>query len=217
MRQRDLVSVVYKFFTIVSLVLGIILNTYKTKSLCAILSYYTLQSNILCLIAFCFFVVLELKNVEYKNSIYYQVKGAIIIAILLTMIVYHVALAPVGFEMDSLQKATDSRRLANLFVHTVSPMMVIGDYLIFDIKGNFKISYIFKWLIFPMSYAVYVYTYAFLGGEFFSIGGSRKFAYFFLDYEEIGILGVAKWVVLILAAIFVISYLIVMFDNRKNK
>jgi len=208
------ISLCYKALVWVSLLLGIVLNLAHTTSVTALLSYYTLQSNILCLVAFSIFIFMELRKRQYKNNIYYLIKGAIIITISITAIVYRIALAPVGFEMDSLQHAVSNKVFANFLVHTLSPILVIIDYFLFDKKGKFKRYYPLIWIIIPSNYALYVYTYSAHGGEFFNIGGSRHFAYFFLDYTKLGISGVAKWMIVIFLGILAISYVFVCIDRK---
>ena len=206
------ISLCYKILVILSLLIGIIINLKNTASVISILSYYTLQSNILCLIAFIYYLVHEIRKKEYKNDIYYLIKGAIVIAIIITALVYRIALAPTGFEMASLEKAVNNNQIADFFVHTLSPILVVLDYFIFDEKGRFKGYYPIIWLVIPLNYILYVYTYSNHGGRFYSIGGSRKFAYFFLDYNAIGYMGVFKWIMLFSIFILMISYLLVVFD-----
>ena len=218
------ISLCYKFLTITSLATGIFLNISNTKSVISLISYYTSQSNIICLIAFICFVYIEIRYKDIqKNDIYYLVKGAIIVSILITAIIYRVALAPNGFEMDALRRSVkkNHKELANLLVHTISPLLVICDYFLFDEKGRFKLYYPIIWLVLPLNYVLYVYTYSYYGGEFYSVGGSRKYAYFFLDYENIGKINVLKWIIIIAIFIEVISYIFVVFDlirgRGKNK
>ena len=80
-------SLFYKFLVLLSLLAGIILNIINTKSIISILSYYTLQSNILCLIAFTAIIISILFKRNYRKSeVYYVVKGGIVICILITAI-----------------------------------------------------------------------------------------------------------------------------------
>lgn len=210
-------SLGYKSLVLISLLLGIYLNLSNTKSVTALLSYYTLQSNILCLVFFSILIVLEIRGKRYKNNIYYLLKGAIIVAIAITAIVYRIALAPVGFQMDNLQSAVSNKIVADFLVHTLSPILVVLDYFLFDRKGKFKWYYPFIWIIIPSNYALYVYTYSTNGGTFFSIGGSKKFGYFFLDYIELGISGVAKWLIVIFLGILMISYMLILIDKMAYK
>lgn len=214
---RRRLSISYKILVILSLLVGITLNLINTSSVPALLSYYTLQSNIICLVAFACFLYLEIQNVTVRSDVYYLIKGAVVIAIFITAFVYACTLAPMNFEMDALQKSVANKWVANLFVHTISPILVIADYFLFDEKGRFKSYYPIIWLVIPFDYVLYVYLYSFSGGQFYSIGGSREFAYFFLDYQEIGYLGVAKWLLLITGGILAISFLLVLIDSKLGE
>lgn len=160
---------------------------------------------------------MELRKKRYKSDVYYLIKGAIVITIVITALVYRVALAPNGFQMDSLEKSINNKIVADFMVHTLSPLLVLFDYILFDEKGRFKKYYPVIWLILPLNYVIYVYTYSFLGGQFYGIGGSRKYAYFFLDYEVLGLTGVMKWIIVISIFIMIISYVLVFFDYLMGK
>ena len=214
-------SIIYKILTALTLLTGITLNLSKTSSIISLLSYYTFQSNIICFIAFICYIMMEIRG-KYKEckigEIYYLVKGAIVIMIFITAFCYHIALAP-QFEFDmGLKNTTDMyNKIANSIVHTFAPCLVILDYFLFDEKGKFKRYYPFLWLCFPYNYVLYVYMYASQGGSFYSIGGSNRFAYFFLDYVEIGMSGVIKWIIIMTLGILIVSYLLVVIDQILEK
>jgi len=214
------ISVIYKILTTLSLLIGIILNLIKTTSVISLLSYYTLQSNIVCFIAFLSFSIYELININsnYKRSdIYYLIKGSLVILIFVTTVCYHIWLSPLGFNMGPFEVDFEYRKIANVFVHTISPWLVIFDYFIFDEKENFKWFYPFLWLVFPLNYVIYVYIYVSYGGSFPAIGGSEHFPYFFLDYTQLGMIGVLKWIIGIVLLILIISYLLVFIDRKIFK
>lgn len=214
--KKEKISNIYKLLVILSLLTGILLNVVHTTSISAILSYYTLQSNIICLVMFVRIIIAIILKRDYRSSRYYLWKGAVVMAILVTAITYQVALAPKGFQMDISYTMRTERYWANLFVHIISPSLVLLDYVIFDQKGNFKYKYPLVWLCFPWGYVIYVYTYSALGGRFFGIGGSREYAYKFLDYKQIGYLGVIKWIFVFTLLILMLSYIIVFWDKRKK-
>ena len=215
MEKRE--SFVYKLIVIGSLITGIALNIVNTKSLISILSYYTLQSNIFCLIVFIGIIISILAKKKYrKNEVYYFIKGAITIAIFITGIVYLIALLPNNFQME-FSTTSIEKILANIFVHIISPVLVILDYLIFDTKGKFKIWYPLGWLFLPLNYVIYVYTYSANGGRFFGIGGSKYFAYIFLDYNQIGYSGVVKCLSIMAATIIFSSYILIYIDRKCRK
>lgn len=210
-------SLVYKILVLLSLTIGVTLNMIRTTSAPAQLSYYTMQSNILCMITYILFVVFEIKGYTNKLDTYYLIKGAITVAIFVTACVYICALAPNNFEMGNLHRDTLIKWVSNMFVHGLSPFLVISDYFLFDEKGHFKWHYPLVWILIQGFYIVYVYLYSNLGGRFFGIGGSRKFAYFFLDYEKIGYFEVIKWLAFFTICILFVSYLFVFFDRKMKR
>lgn len=213
MLTNRIISYVYRFLLIIALFTGITLNVLGTSSVSVILSYYTLQSNIICLAFFVFITIISIRTEDYQNNdVYHLLKGSVTITILITGLVYLVALGPTGFEMN-INTSGISKFLANFLVHIVSPFMVLLDYFLFDKKGTFKWYYPFIWLIVPLNYLVYVYTYSAHGGHFFGIGGSDRFAYLFLDYTQIGYTGVAEAVVLMGLFILIISFILVFVDK----
>ena len=214
------ISVIYKILTTISLFSGIFINLSKTTSKISLISYYTFQSNMICFVVFLCISIMELlnrKRKKRKSDVYYLVKGAITIMIFVTMICYYVALIPNGFNMKLENGPKWNVEIGNLLVHTCSPILVILDYFLFDKKGKFKKYYPFLWLCFPINYVIYVYFYEAHGGTFFKIGGSKKFAYFFLDYIELGIFGVVKWICFMILGILLISYVLIMIDSFLAK
>ena len=212
--NRRIISCMYKFIVVVFLTIGVTINVVNTVSVKALLSYFTMQSNIICLVAFIIFIILELIKKDYKNSDgYYIIKGAITIAILVTGIVYNIGLSPMNFKMD-FRTTTE---ISTLLVHVFSPILVFLDYLLFDKKGKFKLYYPAFWLVIPLNYIIYVYLYSSKGGEFFGVGGSRQFAYFFLDYNKIGYIGVMKWISLFCFGILLLSYTLICIDYKMAK
>lgn len=213
------ISVIYKILTALTILTGILLNLINTTSVVSLLSYYTSQSNIICLIAFAIYSVMEIKNGENtrRNDMYYFLKGALVIMISITAICYHIALAPIGFNMTSLQETVTNKKIASSLLHTYSPILVIMDYFLFDKKGRFKNYYPFLWLIYPLNYVGYVYLYASQGGEFYGVGGSKRFAYFFLDYTKQGVEGVIIWIIVISILILLLSYGLVLLDKKLLK
>ena len=216
--KREKFSVIFKLLVIMSLLAGILLNVVHTTSISAILSYYTLQSNIVCLIMFLGIIIAMMSKNNYRtNNIYYLLKGGTIMAILITGITYQIALAPNNFYMDISYTMRTERYWANLLVHVISPILVLLDYVLFDEKGNFKYYYPIIWLFLPLSYVIYVYSYSARGGSFYGIGGSREFAYIFLDYNRIGYSGVFKSIIIIAILILLVSYFFVFLDRKLKR
>ena len=213
MLDKRIISFLYRTLLIISLSTGIIMNVATTSSVSAILSYYTLQSNILCLVVFVILQILSVLKIDYQESeVYHLVKGCITITIATTGLVYAIALAPIGFNMH-IDTSGLVKFMTDFLVHRLSPILVLLDHFLFDKKGKLKFYYPFIWLIIPLNYLIYVYAYSAGGGEFFGVGGSTKFAYIFLDYTQIGYEGVAWAIVIMAIFILAISFLLVLVDR----
>lgn len=210
---------IYRLLIVLSLLIGIVLNLINTTSIKKILSYYTMQSNILCLITFIIFIINDISGTEYKKSnTYFIIKGAITITILLTLSVYLMSLVPNNLPMyEKSGICLNKKKIANLFVHIISPILVIMDYFLFDEKGYFKLYYPIIWLFLPILYLQYVYIYNAIGGSFYNLGGSNEFGYFFLDYKKIGVINVVGWIISLSLFVLLISYLLIYIDKKRSK
>lgn len=201
---------IYRFLTIASLSCGLILNLINTPSPLTLMGYFTMQSNFLCLFVLIFFPVFK----PTHNTLYYLGKGSATTSILLTSIVYLMALLPNNYSMCSLTGNLSSKAIGNLLVHVISPILVLLDYFLFDEKGKFKSYYPWFWILFPILYVRFVYLFHSKGGSFYNIGGSKDFAYFFLDYQKVGIIGVCSWMLKIFIFVIILGYLLVWIDKK---
>lgn len=213
--NRRKISFVYRLFLVASLLAGIILTLKNTTSMRYLLSYYTTQSNILCLLVFCMFLVGDMIQYNYQEKKWYPIlKGSITITILVTAIIYLGVLLPNDLVMYTIScQGMLGKRIGNLLVHAISPTMVALDYC-FDEKGRLSLWNPIMWLFFPILYVGFVYSGK---GKFYSIGGSREFAYFFLDYRQIGIKGVSVCIAVIAIGIVMLGYLFVFLDYKLAK
>lgn len=219
--KREL-SFAFKVATTVCCLTGVLSNLLRTTSIASILSFYTMQSNIFVLVFYIgYFISRAIKPDVEKTNAYHILKGATVMIIMLTFIVYTVSLQPNDFFMDVKTSSSNIFRFSNIFVHFLTPIMVFLDYALFDEKGYYKKCYAFFWIIFPALYPIYVYTYSHFGGRFFSVGGSKKYAYFFLDIDKIGIIGVLSYMLIFIACYLAISLLVIKVDKglgrRKNE
>ena len=206
------ISFLYRLLLISSLYWGIVLNINHVSHTRMILSYYTLQINIFCLAIIFLFLVADILGINYREGeLYYLIKGEMIISVTLMMVMYLVALMPRNFSMYSFHTKNE---LANILVHIVSPILVIVDYLLFDQKGKFKKVYPIAWITVPLYYVIYVYIYSANGGKFYNIGGSRKYAYMFLDFEENGYIMTAVFIGLIAISVILLGRLLIGLDKR---
>lgn len=207
-------SKTYKLSVILIIFTGLWCSFKNANSIISKLSYYTIQSNIICLALFTYSLIFEILDLNYKTKNYYIIKGGIIIAIILTGVIYHIALLPGEFQMDASTKII--KVLSSILLHGISPIIVLVDYILFDKKGKFKYKYAIYWLAFPIYYVIYVYIYSYFGGEFYNIGGSKNYAYIFLDFKKIGIINVEISIISIIIFLILISYILIAYDHKKK-
>lgn len=205
-------SVWHKAITISSLAFGLGLNVATVKSIPINLSYFTTQSNILCLIIFIIFIVLEIAG-QKKTKAYYVVKGGGTMAIFITALLYNCGMAFGGFKLGD----EPVEIIRTVFLHMISPTLVILDYFLYEEKGKLKKSYPLLWVPFTAYYLIYAYVYANFGERFRGQAASGKFAYFFLDYEKFGYFKVFLWLMLLLIVFLAVAYGIVLYDNSKRE
>lgn len=219
--SRRKFSYAFKVATTACCLTGLLASFLTSSNVLSTFSYYTTLSNIVVLvfyIAIC--IILPFKKDADKTQSYAQIKGAVTMIIFLTFLVYFISLQPLGFLMGAEEQSSDRIfRLSNIFVHFVTPIMVFLDYFICDKKGNYKYSYVPLWTLFPALYPIYAYVYADLGGRYANVGGSIKYAYFFLDKDEIGVTGVVSYLALIWVVyeMFCLAYVFLDGAIKKHK
>jgi hypothetical protein len=134
-------------------------------------------------------------------------KGAVTIAITVTLLVYQFMLADTPFSMTE-------GNLGNFLVHMLTPVLVILDWLLFDEKGRYDVFDPLRWTIIPLCYFVYALIAAPLGVTYF---GGRRYPYFFVDVDAIGAGGVALYVVAIAAFFVILGYIVLGLDKLMGR
>lgn len=184
--------------------------------------YYTNQSNILCLVYFVIAFAFSIKSIvkndnDITSGFAPKFKGAVVMAITVTMLIYWFMLHETGFSMDADAAALASIGLtpiSNLLVHLIVPFVTIFDWLLFAKKGLFKGFYPVIWLIIPLAYYIFTLITASTGHTFLS--GSR-YPYFFIDSDLIGWNGVAMYIPILAAVFLLIGYAILGIDRLLVK
>ncbi|MBS9335271.1 Pr6Pr family membrane protein [Fructobacillus sp. M1-13] len=165
--------------------------------------YYTIMSNILCILYFAYLLV---KKQGYNPN----VKGAVTLAITVTMLIYWCILAPHSFNMK-----TFADYAGTFLAHLIVPMMVILDWLFFDQKGGFSKKAPIYWLIIPLVY----YVFTLIAAQFkvvYPLTGAH-YPYFFIDSEAIGWAAVAGYVSGLVLFFLILGYLFVLLDHKLAK
>lgn len=163
--------------------------------------YFTYQSNIF--VDFWLFLALLWRNKPEKlEKISGGLRGAITVYISITFIVYGIVLAP-------LANPTGIDLYLNLIHHYIVPFVFILDYFYTERK---KIEWIFilPWMVYPHLYLAFSY----IMGTFIT---PRDYIYFFLDVNELGVLGYLKWYIILISLFFVLSVVYIGYNKYINK
>ena len=175
--------------------------------------YYTIQSNVLCLVYFAGLLVCQPKR---ENP---MVKGLVMLGIVITGLVYHFMLnGAMEAGVGAVAEVTFTEVLANTLVHYVVPLMTVGDYLLFAPKGGYRWMDPLKWLSLPALYVVFVMIRAQVdSGLFAGFSGKSRYPYPFVDVDLYGVGMVCLMVGAILLAFWVLGMAIVGLDHLMGR
>lgn len=180
------------------------------------LSYYTLQSGLICLTVALVTLGCLLGHRQPEQTRHYSFwKFAALVAVSLTFLVFHVLLRP-RITAD-YGVAYNPNTLPDIIVHTVIPVGFFLDYLLFDQKGRWRASYPVKGLFFPILYLGFTAIRVALGGSYRGMGATRNVPYFFLDVQTLGVRGVASWLGLIGLVVVSSGYVLLGLDRLLSK
>lgn len=196
-------NIIIKVSVILSAIIGVVLQMDTASggfmSGRSLIMYFTIQSNLwIAMIAFVGIFV-AIFNKPAKG--FYLLKYILTMGILLTYVVFSILLSP-SMPLSYLVSPS------NLFVHTLTPVLAMVDYLMNDHKITVNKQGLYG-LITPAYYLVFSYTMYFAGIRF---SDGSKFPYFFLDFESNGWftfndgkLGVVFWYLIVMGLIYLIS------------
>ncbi len=186
--KRPIIAFVYRVLFIIFCSWGLILNFAKWESpFMTTLSYYTIQSNLFCLVLFIDLLVRKIRK-QPLTPLFHSVKGGFTVMIFITFFIYHFVLRP-GIIASGVDYQV--YQWSDILVHYIAPLMVVIDHFIFDeLKPYHRIDPI-RWLAIPLGYWVYTLIFAALGGRYIINDYVSRYPYFFLNVEELGVLWVS--------------------------
>lgn len=216
--------VTYRFGLVVAAFVGLYLNSGLPQTFQpTMFLYYTILSNLICLVYFSSVLFKNIKNYRdwdvrdpHQNVIQPRFKGGITLCITVTFLVYHFLLAPLIPVGDT----TYGNNLASNLTHYIVPIMVIVDWLLFDIKGIFKKEDPFIWLSIPFAYLMLSFTYGAIGTPFRflpKLETYSKYAYWFLDIDQLGLMQVATNSIMLAIAFAILGYIIFGLDRLLKR
>ena len=203
MIENNKASLIYKSIYLVIGFVGLFLSTEILTGTFndGFFVYYTNISNLIAFGLMAYLWGIEYRIYQGKKAIfkYPNVRFVITILILVTLIIYNTLL---GNMLDP-----SYWQVRNVIMHLLGPILVVLDFLLFNPSNNLKWHSILYSLILPY---LYVLVTLFIGLF------TNSYPYFFLDVNEIGYLGVFRWVLILTAGFLVLSAILVLY-NKKIK
>lgn len=170
-----------------------------------IFAYFTILSVLLTLV---FYMALVLTSPQGRwGKVLIHCKGGVIMAVTMTMTVYHFVLLPVLFEMGGYEPFSFN----DIVVHYLIPCMVILDWFVFDGKPAYRVTDPLRWLIIPLLYFIFVVLRANLGGPL--LGTESYYPYFFIDIDILGMSRVLLNVLIMACGFLLLGYVLFLVDR----
>jgi hypothetical protein len=185
--------------------LGLQIGLFKGELHLSSFKYFTNISNLLCMAYFLIDVIFLLAVRGRDGSVGWcpALKGVAMMGITVTWLVAHFMLG--SFTMGA------SLRVSVRLVHYVVPIMTILDWLLFDKKGQIKLTAPLLWTTFPLAYFTAIMGLAYFGK------GVPFYPYPFMNVEKQGLPRVLITVVLMLVFFVALGYLFVLVDRLLQK
>jgi hypothetical protein len=207
---KNNLSLILRLLFCLSCLAGIVITLAWNENLLSGLSYFTIQSNILCLAVMVFVIGKQLRGKPTDARTLAWFKGGATIAILVTFLVFHFIIRPFLTGPDFSEYPFG---VGSILCHYVTPLWFLADYLAFDKKGSYKILDPLGWVLIPTAYYLYVTVYSALGGRFDAGENLSRYPYFFLNPEIMGRWGVVLAVIIILTGMTLLSYGLIALDR----
>lgn len=199
MKKR--LSFLWKLLIIVVTGIGLYLN-FKFIGFKLSLAYFTILSNIFCFIFYLIDILFN--NLKKKKSFYYKIKGTMIMSITITMIIY------TFLAITNNIVAYNNHLIECMFVHYLTPILVLLEYFLYEKKGNIKWYYPFIWSVVLPLYWLFIHLKKIQG---FSFLANTKYPYIFMDYEKYG----AEKVFVNLFVIYIVFLICGMFFKKIDR
>lgn len=163
--------------------------------------HFTNISNYLCIgIVFAELIQTAKKKADSYVSTVPVLKFVGSLAILLTFFVFNFLLAG---QPDRAPQ--DNWRVRSICFHVILPIMYVLDWILFYEHKKVKWFYPLVSVIFPVLYVAFVFIRAAIVN--FNPEVPYLYPYFFLNLDNLGVAGVAKWVVILFAGFIVLGYI----------
>jgi hypothetical protein len=175
---RHLYAAAFRALICAAVLAGVVIDLCLVST-ARLLSYFTVQSNILLGLA-C--AISAYRAWKPGRPLPPPITGAALLYICITGLVYHVVLA----SDPAVETPTGWSAAANILLHTVTPLAALADWLLLTPRGGLRPRHAALWLLYPLAYLAFVLT----RGALLTPGTEARYPYPFLDVTLHGYAGV---------------------------
>lgn len=196
-----------KIFVFVAALFGVLLQCglFSDTLNLSCLTYFTLMTNMACVV---YYLPAAVHQAKYKSTFLPTAKGALLMCVCVTGLVYHFMLNG-RFEMQG------TIQLSNILLHYVVPIGTFLDWILFHEKGYFTKKSALKWQLAPLGYLIFVLIAVQCGAQLGPYGA--KYPYFFLDVETMGVPTFVITCLVMGACFYLLGLLLVWIDKQLAK
>jgi hypothetical protein len=213
MNNKKLMSVLIKILIVAAGSLGIIAQATTVANRIAMLYFFTIQANLLCVVSFIFILFIDnhhFAHSDRQKESFSKYKFALSVSMLIVMFTYQLMLKP---NSEYYQNLKGISIVYDLCLHYIVPILVILDWIIFDSKDCLSWKTPFWSLVFPFFYLGFVFIRANTGNPFFNGYRLSNYPYFFLDIETIGFIRVSFWIAALVVSLLTVGYLFIIINK----
>ncbi|WP_328502136.1 Pr6Pr family membrane protein [Streptomyces sp. NBC_00457] len=176
-----------------------------------VLSYFTIQSNILLALVL---TLAARRSWTARRPLPSALTGAALLYVAVTGLVHHLLLANAAspFSMtDEMAAPTGIQAITNQVLHTATPIAAVLDWLLLTAPGHLHLRQAATWLLYPLAYLAFSLT----RGELIVPGTPARYLYPFLDVGHHGYKSVLGNALLLGLAIYALAVLLTALDHIR--
>ncbi|PRB70390.1 Pr6Pr family membrane protein [Arthrobacter sp. MYb213] len=208
------VALTYRIVALIIVGMGIIRisKVFSAEPVWNSFLFYTVQSNLLCLIWLMILISRTLRDLRQAGPRGASVPStrwaaAVTMSITVTLLIYVLVLAPSDFVQSGDYVPFS---LTDTLVHVVTPALLILDWLFFVPKGTLRPRDPALWLLIPLVYVIFALVAGGLGAEFFP---AVHYPYPFMDVSQHGYPRVIVNALFMGVALLIVGYLLLLIDR----
>jgi len=176
-----------------------------------VLSYFTIQSNVLVTVVFTFSAW---RAWTTRRPLPPFLTGETLLYIGITGLVYHLILAndsPPFSMTGEVETLTGWPAVTNQLLHTATPIAALLDWLFLTRPARLSLRHTSTWLLYPVAYLAF----SLARGELIATGTEARYLYPFLDVDQHGYKGVLGNALLLGLAFYALALLLVALDHIR--